>query len=113
MSTHPGDQDLGRASEDGPQAEHGPEYAPGIEVDGPSCLAFVESLDDYLVGELTAVRRRAFEAHLATCPLCRNYLGAYQKTIELSRSAVLASDELEGAALDPELILAILSAPGS
>jgi anti-sigma factor RsiW len=112
MSTHPGDQDLGRPAENGTHAAHGPECTRAGGVDGLSCRAFVASLDDYLEGELTPARREAFDTHLATCPDCPNYLDAYQKTIELGRSAVPAGDELDDVELPPELILAILSTLG-
>jgi anti-sigma factor RsiW len=39
-----------------------------------ACKALVEVVTDYLEGALTAVDRRRFEAHLAQCPYCSEYL---------------------------------------
>ncbi len=112
MSTHPGDQDLSSPSANGAHAADCPECARARGVDRLSCLAFVAFLDDYIEGRLISACSKAFETHLATCPDCLNYLGAYQKTIELGRWAVLAGDELADE-LPPELILTILSTIGS
>lgn len=113
MSTHPEEQDLGHPSANGAHGAGCPECARARDLDGLSCLAFVAFLDDYIEGGLTPARRKAFETHLTTCPDCPNYLDAYQKTIELGRSAMLAGDDLTDVELPPELILTILSTIGS
>ena len=113
MSTHPGDQGLGHPYADGAHAANCPECARAQGVERLSCLGFVELMDDYIEGALPPARSQAFEAHLATCLDCPNYLDAYLKTIELGRSAVLAGDELPDVELPPELILTILSTIGS
>lgn len=113
MSTHPEDQLPGRSSGNGTPSPGGPARAEARNVDELPCLDFVAFLDDYLEGGLAPARRKAFETHLSTCPDCPNYLDAYHKTIELGRSAVLASDELTEVELPSELIRTILSTVAS
>jgi anti-sigma factor RsiW len=53
---------------------------------GIVCQQAVELVTAYLEGTLASGGRRRFEAHLAGCPHCTEYLGQIRKTIELSRS---------------------------
>jgi anti-sigma factor RsiW len=48
------------------------------------CQDVVELMTDYLEGALTPRDRELFEAHLATCDGCREYLAQLRKTIELA-----------------------------
>jgi len=43
---------------------------------GLVCQEVVELVTDYLKGHCTRRNRRRFEAHLAACPHCTEYLGA-------------------------------------
>lgn len=43
-------------------------------------------MTDYLEGALSRGERRRFEAHLAECPHCTEYLAQIRKTIELTGS---------------------------
>lgn len=49
-----------------------------------SCQELVELVTDYLEGALPPSDRRRFEAHLAVCTGCRNYLDQMRRTIALS-----------------------------
>ena len=44
----------------------------------------VELMTDYLEGALPAAERRRFEAHLAGCPHCTEYLAQMRETIRLT-----------------------------
>jgi anti-sigma factor RsiW len=48
------------------------------------CQQAVELVTDYLEGVLPRADRRRFEAHLAGCPHCTEYLAQMRKTIELT-----------------------------
>jgi anti-sigma factor RsiW len=48
------------------------------------CQQAVELVTDYLEGALSRAARRGFEAHLANCPHCTEYLVQMRATIELT-----------------------------
>jgi anti-sigma factor RsiW len=48
------------------------------------CRQAVELVTDYLEGALSRRERRRFEAHLAQCPHCREYLAQMRATITLT-----------------------------
>ena len=48
------------------------------------CQQAVELVTDYLEGALSARPRRRFEAHLANCPNCTEYLAQMRTTIALT-----------------------------
>jgi anti-sigma factor RsiW len=48
------------------------------------CQQAVELVTDYLEGALSARQRRRFEAHLAGCPHCTEYLAQMRTTIALT-----------------------------
>ena len=48
------------------------------------CQHVVEMVTDYLEGALPAADRRRFEAHLAGCPHCTEYLAQIRETIRLT-----------------------------
>jgi anti-sigma factor RsiW len=56
------------------------------------CLQATELVTGYLEGTLARADRRRFEAHLAGCPHCTEYLAQMRKTIELTGS--LTADDL-------------------
>lgn len=51
-----------------------------------ACQQAVELVTAYLEGTLARAGRRRFEAHLAGCPHCTEYLAQMRKTIELTGS---------------------------
>ena len=55
------------------------------------CQQAVELVTDYLEGRLSRAGRRRFEAHLAGCPHCTEYLAQMRATIELT-GTVTADD---------------------
>jgi anti-sigma factor RsiW len=50
------------------------------------CQEMVELITDYLEGVLTRSQRRRFEAHLAACEHCSEYLEQMRATIRLTGS---------------------------
>jgi anti-sigma factor RsiW len=48
------------------------------------CQRAVELVTDYLEGALSRSDRRRYEAHLAGCPHCTEYLAQMRKTIEVT-----------------------------
>jgi anti-sigma factor RsiW len=49
-----------------------------------TCQQAVELVTDYLEGVLARSRRRRFEAHLAGCPYCPEYLAQMRAVIALA-----------------------------
>jgi len=47
------------------------------------CQELVEVVTDYLDGALSAPDRVRFEAHLADCDACRDYVDQFRETISL------------------------------
>jgi anti-sigma factor RsiW len=58
------------------------------------CQQAVELVTDYLEGALSRADRRRFEAHLAGCPHCTEYLAQMRATIRLT-GGVTADDLTE------------------
>ncbi|HEY5288305.1 MAG TPA: zf-HC2 domain-containing protein [Solirubrobacteraceae bacterium] len=56
------------------------------------CRQVVELITDYLEGTLSRAQRRRFEAHLAGCEHCSEYLEQMRATIRLTGS--LSSEDL-------------------
>jgi anti-sigma factor RsiW len=56
------------------------------------CQQAVELVTDYLESRLPRADRRRYEAHLAGCPHCTEYLAQMRKTIELT--GTLTPDDL-------------------
>lgn len=53
---------------------------------GMACQQAVELVTDYLEGTLSLAQRRRFEAHLARCPDCPEYLAQMRAIIALAGS---------------------------
>ena len=57
-----------------------------------TCQQAVEFVTDYLEGALPPAQRRRFEAHLASCPDCPEYLAQMRAIIALTGS--VTTDDL-------------------
>jgi anti-sigma factor RsiW len=57
-----------------------------------TCRELIEFLDAYVAGDLDDARRRAFDAHLAVCPDCVNYLDSYRRTLRLQKAVLLREE---------------------
>jgi len=58
-----------------------------------TCKEIVEIVTDYLEGTLPRAQRRAFDAHLAECDGCTQYLEQMRETIRLT--GTLTEESLE------------------
>lgn len=74
-----------------------------------TCRELIEFLADYVDGALSADERTRFDAHLAACPACVDYLHGYRESIRLGRAALADANGLAEDAPD-ELVDAILAA---
>ena len=52
-----------------------------------TCRDFADFLNSYADGELEQAEREAFDAHLAICPDCVQYLAQYLDTIAAAPEA--------------------------
>ncbi len=69
------------------------------------CRELILFLDDYAASTMDIGRRAAFDAHLAVCSACRDYLRTYLETTRLARGLPVEPTELPDA-----LVRAILDA---
>lgn len=74
-----------------------------------TCREVAEFLMDYLDGALLREPLDVFEAHLAVCRECRDYLKSYQVAVELARMTMHSGGDAANP-LPPELIAAVLAA---
>jgi len=74
-----------------------------------TCRELIDFLAAYLDGELAPEPRADFEAHLAVCPNCVDYLAGYRETLRLGKRACEPDAELP-ADVPSELVDAILAA---
>ena len=75
-----------------------------------TCKEFEDFILDYLDDELPALQRTRFERHIRVCRECRQYLQAYQRTLEVSRAVFSAPEGLVPDDVPEDLIKAILKA---
>ncbi len=50
-----------------------------------TCREFIEFLQDYCEGRLSAEEKQRFDDHLAECPACVTYMESYLKAVDLAR----------------------------
>lgn len=77
-----------------------------IDLQELNCEQAIGFLAAYLEGALPPSVKALFDAHLAECPECRDYLAAYQLTLQLARRVPLAPQP----PLPESLVNAILAA---
>jgi anti-sigma factor RsiW len=68
-----------------------------------ACQELVDVITDYLEGTLPDPDRARFDAHLATCPACQEY-------VEQMRALVRLTGSLEARSLEPATVDSLLSA---
>jgi anti-sigma factor RsiW len=74
-----------------------------------TCRELVDFLGECVAGTLDAGTRVRFDAHLAKCAACVEYLRGYRDTIRLAKDAG-RDDEATAAAMPAELVDAIVAA---
>lgn len=72
-----------------------------------TCEEFEGFIMQYLEGDLPALKRIVFELHMKVCRECRDYLSAYQRSIETAKAA---TEQQELPEIPEDLVAAILSA---
>ncbi len=75
-----------------------------------TCREFEDFVLQYLDDELSVRQRAMFEFHLRICRECREYLAAYQRTVEIGRAAFKDANEAVPEDVPEDLIKAILEA---
>lgn len=65
---------------------------------GLTCQELVELVTDYLEDALSRRERTRFEAHIAACENCREYLAQFEQTIAVT--GTLREDDIAPAARD-------------
>jgi anti-sigma factor RsiW len=74
-----------------------------------SCRDFENFMQAYTDGELAIDQRSVFERHIRFCRECREYLAAYQRTIEIGSSVLKKADKSLPSDVPEDLIKAILA----
>jgi anti-sigma factor RsiW len=77
-----------------------------------TCRELIDFLDDYVEERLGASVRATFEAHLAACRHCREYLRTYRDTIRLAQSACAETGDGIPASMPGDIVRAVLAAKG-
>ena len=75
-----------------------------------SCREFEAFVMAYSDGDLPNRQRIIFEFHLKMCRECRDYLAAYQRTIDVAKTAFEDADAPVPADVPEDLVKAILAA---
>ncbi len=75
-----------------------------------SCREFEDFVRAYTDGDLPGPQRSIFELHLRLCRECREYLAAYQQSMEVGAAVLGLADEPVPDAVPEDLIKAILEA---
>ena len=72
-----------------------------------TCKDLIESLVDYLEGDLATADRDRVGGHLEACPKCAAYLDSYRKVIAASRLAAETTEEASPPDLQSRLVDAL------
>jgi anti-sigma factor RsiW len=73
-----------------------------------TCREFEEFILRYLDDSLSGTQKKKFEWHLRLCRECREYLAAYQRTIEVGKKVMGPADEAVPENVPDDLIRAVL-----
>ena len=75
-----------------------------------TCREFEAFVLAYIDGDLTQNQLTIFNLHLKMCRECREYLAAYQCTMELTRATALRTETFDSSEVPEDLVKAILAA---
>jgi len=75
-----------------------------------TCREFEDFVLAYLDGELPAHQSRIFERHMRMCRECREYLAAYERALEVGRTALVPGANSVPEEVPEDLVKAVLEA---
>ena len=75
-----------------------------------TCREFEAFVHDYLDGALPERQTKVFEWHLRVCRECREYLAAYERSIEAGKAVLGPGEEAVPEDVPEDLIRAVLDA---
>ena len=75
-----------------------------------TCVEFEEFITAYIDGELSQRQLKTFNLHLKVCRECREYLAAYQRTLEMTKSTIDHQETLDPGDVPEDLVKAIFAA---
>lgn len=75
-----------------------------------TCRELIGFLVDYLDGTLTDEEQAVFDAHLAVCPHCVDYVTEYRATVRAGRAAYRDLEAPVPNEVPEELVAAVLAA---
>lgn len=75
-----------------------------------TCREFEAFVHDYLDGALSERQTKVFEWHLRVCRECRDYLEAYERSIEAGKAVLGPGEEAVPKDVPEDLIRAVLDA---
>lgn len=75
-----------------------------------TCVEFEAFISAYIDGELSQRQLSTFNLHLKMCRECREYLAAYQRTLEITHATVSYREALDPGDVPEDLVKAILAA---
>ena len=75
-----------------------------------TCKEFEDFVLDYVEGDLPAAQRSVFELHMRMCRECREYLAAYQRSIEVGQAILGPGDDPVSTDVPEDLVKAVLEA---
>ena len=78
-----------------------------------TCRKFEDFILAYLEDELPERQHFVFELHTKVCRECRDYLGAYRRTMEISKRAFRQEDDPISDEVPEDLVKAVLAAKDS
>ena len=73
-----------------------------------TCREFEDFVQRYLDGELEPKQKKVFEWHLKLCRECREYLAAYQRTVEIGKATLGRAGEAVPEDVPEDLVKAVL-----
>ncbi len=75
-----------------------------------TCREFEDFILHYLAGELSTKQTKLFEWHLRLCRECREYLAAYQRSMQIAGALLAPPDGPVPSDVPEDLVKAILAA---
>lgn len=75
-----------------------------------TCNEFEDFILAYLEDELSSGQRAIFKMHLSVCRECRDYLKAYEASMELTKATMTTEETALPESVPEDLVAAVLAA---